>query len=88
MRRRRPTPERANEIAAAKVAQQQVTDRTGMNTYVSGPQGSAVPLTRVQRLEQALDLIRSYAEAWADPEAGDAIIAIIDRLSQPAEESG
>jgi hypothetical protein len=51
------------------------------NTYISGPQGSAVPLTWVQKLEQALGQIRAYAEAWADPGAGDAILAIIDRLT-------
>lgn len=51
------------------------------NVYISGPQGSAVPLTRVQQLEQALGRIRAYAEAWADPDAGDAILAIIDRLA-------
>lgn len=36
-----------------------------MNTYVSGPQGSAIPLTREQQLGQAL--YRIYSEAkWAE----------------------
>lgn len=37
--------------------------------------------TRMRQLENALEQIRAYAEAWADPSAGDAILAIIDRVS-------
>ncbi len=50
-----------------------------MNTYTSGPQGSAVPLTREQRLERAVREIREVLDLWGDGDRATLLRRVLDR---------
>jgi hypothetical protein len=48
-------------------------------TYPSGPQGSAVPLTKEQRMAKAIHDLRQAISPWGDGDHARIIRAILDK---------